>query len=983
MGYLYIFKGGPHRTRTFTWDITASVSGGCVLHGACSALGYGAEFSIVNSAGTLYLTHGGSTYALSSGTGTFSVSVPTEEWTSAVMFAGPFSARVYEVRRVGMTATATLTIGGVSIALGGTIASAAECNPYLSAYARVGFANDFFAGNGAGSLSIQPASLPFAVEAGSASYSGSDTGSATSGANVYSWSWDTDEASGVGASAAGVFTLLRTAPGATIEVDILPIISSWDTGSTWKSGAYAESWSTANRSGTLESLVQALDAPTARDITARIATTGTLYSFTGSGSQAFTHRWRRRWAGGTITTKTAPVSAVDTDHVSEATPLSVQWKRLGEPDTAYQPLGLRLWRWDAMGLEHESSLVIDDGTSLTPSGDFHGVWSAGSGGSVSIASGAVHLTGSAGKTLARSFPPSGDSDPTGRMNGYSRLIIRLKSSAASHAVRLSISDNAGPIYDPQAGIGTSKQWEALTGAADTYTDLCFDLSAEHNGTFVGRASSRFDGLYGTEEQGAHFLSVWASSLTLSGLGAGSYDIDSITLDDGITATNALDIPKVHALQMPVGTGANRLLTALCAGTQTLELVGDPGYGIITAIDDMTGSQITPGWSGVDLAPVSASPTSGGTSGGLSVLVFADYDERVCSYLPLVWLSGAGLMWDGAAWSHTYDDGALTLSGSPLAATLKAQWVVTSFAWEWPEALDSLPGGDAIGAGVIYGGGVWGRILATPTVATDSYRASMGGNAALTLGTGDPSTDTDTVNANTGFYYLVSAGQAGIEPSGAGFGASSTGTITADGSSQVPKPTATFVAVYGRRRVVLVNGQSGGGACLSLAQSLSGRLVRAWADGNIYVEMRSQFGGAWGLADTGVAGECPSAAWGIDGKLLMAYASSGIKFRTSEDEGGTWSVATTIAASGSHPALCISRSGMRYFVWFAGSGQIKLRAYDGTQTERIAARTIVASGAADDCAGLVELLDGRLLLTYQTSSGAVVSVESADGGLTFT
>jgi hypothetical protein len=919
-------------------------------------------------------------YALSGGTGTFAVSVPTQEWTEATVFAGPLSARVYEVMRVGETATATLTIGGVTLALGGVISSALGCSPNVTARASIGF-QDVNAASGSGSLSIQPASLPFPIEAGSASYSGSGTGSATSAGHSYTWSWTTSEAATVGAAASGTWVFLRDG----VASQILPPASSWATGSTWRYESYAEAHSSANRSGTLESLVQALDAPSARSITARITASGLLYSFTGSGSEAFTLRYRRRWAGTIIATKTGDTNVQDTDHVSEGSPLAVQWKRTGESDTAYRYLGLRLWRWDALELGHDQSLVIDTCSSLTPTGAFQGVWSAASGGSVSASGGEIIVTGTAGKTLRRTFPASSASDPTGRMNGYSRLKIRLKCSLASHTIRVSIEDHKGPIFDPTTGSGASKQWYVLTGAADTYTDLYLDLSAEHNGTFVGRASSRLDGLYSTEEQGAHFLNVRATALSLLDLGAGTYTIDSLTLDDGITATGGMGLQEIHALHVPVGSGAGRVFVGTCAGTQTIEVVGDPSDGILSATTVLTsGTQILPGWSCSDLAPVSASPTIGGTSSaGIPILVFGDYDDRTCSYLPLVWLSGGGLVRDGAAWAHLYDDGALALSGSPLAATLEAQWVVTSFTWEWPEALDSLPGGDAIGAGTIYGGGVWGRMLETPTIAASAYRASIGGNAALTLGTGTPSSDTDAVDADTGWYFLVSAGAAGIEPAGAGLGATSTGTVTADGSSQTPKPTASVVVGYGRQRLVLVEGQVGGGACLSLAQSLSGRLVRSYEDGNVFVSLRSQSGGAWETKDCGFAGTCPSVAWGIDGKLLMVYADSGIKFRTSEDEGGSWSVATTIAATGSHPSICITQSGMRYFVWYGGSGAIKLRAYDGTMTERIAARTIVASGAADDCMGLVELLGGKLLLTYQTVGGAIVEVESADSGLTFT
>jgi hypothetical protein len=137
-------------------------------------------------------------------------------------------------------------------------------------------------------------------------------------------------------------------------------------------------------------------------------------------------------------------------------------------------------------------------------------------------------------------------------------------------------------------------------------------------------------------------------------------------------------------------------------------------------------------------------------------------------------------------------------------------------------------------------------------------------------------------------------------------------------------------------------------------------------------------------DTGVSGSCPALTWDIpsvEGALLMAYQSSGIKLVSSLDEGGTWTMATTISTTGSHGALCVSQSGVRHFFWYDG-GAIKRRSYSAQMVQVIAAGSVVASGAADDCPAVECLMNGDIVLLYRTTGGSLIELKSTDGGSTF-
>lgn len=1024
MAIIRRFPNGAERVRSFTWTISASCSEGVQLEGSCSAFGLGCDFRIFNSGGTLYIINSfinsGTPTALTATlgvvTGTFSVSIPTREYVTftadslSASLGG--SVAITERKPTGASHTATLSIGGITVSTG-TFATITGVTSAITAKALVkGYE---FGINGSGSLSFSPpVTMPYTAEVGTASYSGSGTGSASvdldgngSIDQTYAWTWSTTETASIGASASGSWSLLRTDADPDTPVTAFPPGFSWGSGSTWRAEAYAESHTQADRLCTVSTLAQAVNAPSNENITTTILPNNQTFSFIGTGSASVALRYRRRWAGGMLYSTTGSTNAAVTNHKSEQAPISARWQRDATDGWADSSgwYGLRLWRWAALSITHDATTLVDDGTSVDPTGTFSGTWRGYSGATVTSSSGAIRITGASGKMAERLFVLTGAGSCSGRLFGYNRLRIRLRCDQAAHSINIDIADRLGSIADPTTIVSgryadAPKRWEVQTGAANTWTNIYIDLSAEHNGMPAGSRSSRggsWDGSY--EAQGGHLLNVDAASLQLTGLGAGVYEIDEMELSDAIAETGGAATIKLHILgEQP--DGAYRVLVGENGGNQSIEAFNaDHDEGIISLIQAFElppqggtgrGTQCLSGWNFADLAAVSTEPTGSSeynpiTGATNTVLTYGSFSDKTSSDMPADFIGGTGILWDtvsgDAAWTRLYGADALSPGNVP------AQWVVRSLSWDWPEALESLPNGSNLGFAMIYGAAVWGRMMKAPTTGTSApYRSPIGGEARG-VGTGLPASDVDTINTTTGAYNLPSHGQPGfVIP---GFGARY--RIEAKDSTQTPTPY--FSAPMGsiRRRVSLVEGglREDAGECLSTAQSFTGRIVRGWSDSAngdaIVLEFRSQWGGSWERKPSGITGECPALFWdvpGAGGELLVVYVSSGIKMRSSANEGGTWSVATTISSSGSNPAACIGQSGMRYFVWY-DSATIKLRAYDSTMTERIATRTIVASGAGSGCISLLETQDNKLLLTYRTTGNVIRSLESVDGGLNFT
>lgn len=982
--YIYRFINGPERTRSFTWTISASCDPGIVLEGSCSAYGAGVDFTIFNveegdipdipgfpPTSGMFITVRGITYPITDGEGEFTVSVPTQERTDALIGAGPVGVRVYEKATDGTSAV--LTIGGQTIDLSSLFTALSGVDPGIAAKAQIQNA-----ANGSGSLSItEPAMMPWIAEEGVITQTTSGTLSATGGGSTWSGSWSITEASGIGVSISGTWELLQ----GTSPVPYPPYWGYWAALSSWRRTAYAESHTSPDRIGSYNLLASAVDAPSTEEFEALLLPKNTRHAFTGSGSVDYRLRYRRRWIGGQKETTTGQVNQTQTNHVSESGAVGARYKRVGESDALLTVLPLKLWRWDALALSHDSTTLVDACSSLTPTGTFAATWSAEAGGTVTVAGGAVSISGSSGKRLRRIA--NGTSNAASeRFHGHTRLRLRLRCDQPPHTIRVV----AGPgIWAP--GGYVAKYWDVVTGAANTWTDIYIEHAGEHNGLPISRSNSVWEsGIMSGEAQGWHFLNISGASLTLESLGAGTYDVDLVELDDAIATTGILDTPKVHALQQWVGATGNtsaRVLVATCAGTQTLDLLANvidgSLLGVVATMAIPLGGQCLPGWAMADSSPASGEPvastiTDFGPWGGItSMLTYSDYGDRTCSDLPAAWIA-SGLLWDGS-WAHTFGDGALDVG------TIEAQWNVATMDWQWPEAVDSLPGAGDLGLGAVVGGSVWGRALSGPP-APGAHRTALSGDVEAT-GLGVPTSDTDGIDPDTGFYSVASYGQAGFTR----FGATNTVQVTATGSSQAPLPTAAVELSVGRRRLVLTE-EDGGDAegCVSLAQSFTGRLARAstLASGNIQIEARGQAGGVWEPVDTGVVGDCPRLAWdvpGQEGGLLMAYSASGLKTRASPDEGRTWTSVTTVSANGEHITLAVSQSGVRHFFWYDG-GTIKRRSYDPQMQEIIAAGNVVASGAADDCFGAVCLMDGSLLLSYRTTGGALAAVTSTDGGVTF-
>ena len=994
MAKRYRFVGGPERTRTATFDLSVSASGNAVCVGRATGLGMGFEFTVSGST----LTVNGTSYTMTGSapfTGTVSLSVTTKEVTNFVE-NGPMSAQIYEMSKPGTAYANTLTLGGVTVDLSGTVGAGSAAlggtlgvSPVIACYARVSFPFGF-SGSDAGSITITPTSIPFSAEEGAVSTSGSGTGSADDVSFLgddYTWSWSTSESAGYGAHAEGSWTITRM--GAPYIV--LPPGFAWNSGSTFRYEAYGESETRADRTGTYNLAVYAGSGLSSEAMEAQLLPKNDRVSFTGSTSSAFALHWRRRWAGGAIiTTVTGGSTNAVTNHRTEHGAVEAKWKRAGQPDAFLVRFGLRLWSYDALDVSHDDDTLVDDGASLTPTGGlFEGVWSAASGGSVAIDSGAVNLTGSAGKTLKRTFVDTATT-VMGRMQGYPCLRLRLRCSAAAHAITVSILDHAGHI-PKESGIGSEpKKWGVTTGAANTWEYLYLDLSAEHNGQPFSTDWSRSVG----EAGGCHFLGVNAREIVFSGLGSGTYEIDELRLIERVVADGSTPTPALHCYTI-AQSGLTLGAIGMSAGQSTVEITADPDLGLkapITRLSPTSGEIASglgkfrlPGWGLSDASPRAGSTFTSSEPlppfGTAIVTVYTTYSDRFCSDMPLGWLAGQGYQWTGS-WNLLFDSGAIGLSGSgPMTASIPAQWSLQQFTWEWDEALASIP--DPLGCvASLPAGGWWGRMLSTAQGSTtSSYRGAIGGNAKAQEAYGGTGSATSAVSSPTGFYAVPSFGAEGLS---APVGGLTLYTVSADGSTQSPKPSYLMTLASGRRRLVLIeSAPTSSGTCLSLTQSQSGRLCRAWSEGGtLWLEHQSQAGGIWERLDTGISGSCPDVVYNLHtGALLVAYVDSGIKLRTTTNEGSSFSVATTISSTGTHPTVCLTQSGGQLYFWY-DSGAIKRRAYDGQLQQTIAAGSVVASGVADDAMRAVELQDGRIRLVYRNTSGALVAATSSDGGNSF-
>ena len=183
---------------------------------------------------------------------------------------------------------------------------------------------------------------------------------------------------------------------------------------------------------------------------------------------------------------------------------------------------------------------------------------------------------------------------------------------------------------------------------------------------------------------------------------------------------------------------------------------------------------------------------------------------------------------------------------------------------------------------------------------------------------------------------------------------------------------------------------GTGAHIRMAESIIGRVYRVFGGaGGVWMDVYDIGLGTWRAAALEFAGTEPDVCIVEDTRsrrLLVAYVDMGVKLRVSGDEGLTWGTAVTISATGTHPALVQDDLTGQVFCFWYVSAQMHFKVSSdrgatwGTEkTVADAATTPLA--AADDSMACVVLKERarQLLLSYQTSGGAIAAVKSADNG----
>lgn len=653
---------------------------------------------------------------------------------------------------------------------------------------------------------------------------------------------------------------------------------------------------------------------------------------------------------------------------NERVPIKPAWRYPGDvlPQARFETYGPR---WNAIGLAWTSTQTVDNGSTLSPTGAFGGSWSGSSGGSVAVVSGAIQITGSTGKKATRTVTGA-------TWNAYTRLRIRLKSSNASHNITVRLgadSTTYGVTY-------RAKRWSLTTGAAGTYEYLYIDLGAETSGptystwdtagnVSIGNFTASIDPGSGYGYNSAYHTTT--GTLVFEDLDGGTYDIDEIVAMTGPDGLGGHTSPLIH-IDPPGSATSYRLLVGTCDGQQVLTVGADStgvlrGVTLAQLVGYVTGTNYT-GWSATSLAPATSPDPA--EPWPLS--------ELTTNRHPALFLGGGGVLWDGSTqtWALQYDAGAVG------PGDMVAQWRVYDVLWDWSDT--TCAGFRTLDTGVYYlgsawliGGSVWGRVFDTTTGQTPGDetapcgRDPKSGAVVSLIDGGGAVIATETTGAD-GLFRL---------PALAELGGSARVTCTGrTGYLDVPMWTAP-----GRARLCLMSETPPTGTLLAMACSATGRVVRGYLDGSNNLLLEFWVRTAWephttGLTITGNGAMAYDTSSGLS-RLHLLYEDSGaIKGRYTDDEGSTWSVATTIAAAGTYPAICISPTQARHHFWYDG-GAIKTLITDSLGTTTTSATTVVTSGVASSPIDAVH--DGKLvLLTYKTSGGAVVTVVSTDGGVTF-
>jgi hypothetical protein len=612
-----------------------------------------------------------------------------------------------------------------------------------------------------------------------------------------------------------------------------------------------------------------------------------------------------------------------------------------------QPLYIHGPRWTAISFSQTEVQDVDDGTSLTPTGDWVGAWTGTSGGSVAVVSGAIEITGSAGKKARRTFT---NGQKYTAWQGYSRLRIRLKASTANHSITVRL----GADFTSGAVTYKSPTWSLSTGTADTYTEHLIDLGAENNGPDLSVDGYGF--IFGVGIFPGAYGSRHYNEMTLEDLGSGTYSVDYIKLTNSDDGMGGYNDAQLHMLP---DQGVDRQsIWGVADNNEVFNAPIAPKVSItanVSTTNDATNSRRIYGWTIGDLAP----GTAGAEPWPTSELTTNRHDAR--------FLGGGGLYWNGSTqvWTLPFDGGSPT----------DAQWLVQTIEWDWPTTLGGFIsiGGD-IGAGACVGSSAWGRVLTASDSSSPVGKDGVSGET-VSITEFDGTALAITTTDSSGWFSMPAI--ASRERSGTIY-------LTAVG-----RTVQVSVGAF-RTRVVIQQYTPPDGSLLAMACSATGRVCRAYKDSGgvmlmefYYVNLDSWETVTTSLTLTGSGALCYDNQSSSQ-RLWLVYEDTGttIKSRYTDDEGGTWSVATTITSAGTFPAIALSPTGVTHYFWVDGSS-IKSSIYDSLGNVLTSVFTVVASGVAS--AAIDAIHDGTVIyLTYKntTGSGQVVTVKSMDGGLTF-
>jgi len=775
------------------------------------------------------------------------------------------------------------------------------------------------------------------------------------------------------------------------------------------------------RSANVSGVLRAMESAYPSSLTMVRAADGTTFSASSAWSD---NQTQERYTGSISLTRTDRSGGTVEGGSNNTTSAVNTYKAIGyylDPaalsaaglDERLRRVQIRCWAWTALTLSHAASVTVDDGSSLTPAGAWAGAWSGGGGASVSVVSGAIHVTG--GGYAQRTF--SADQNLT----TYRYLRARVKASAASAPITLSIG---------------TKVWRGATGATPgTYSDVDFDLSIETNHPDDSDADTLWpvDQTDGISNAAQDIFGVQrCDTLRFGEMTAGTtYDIDSVqlvrastdSLLDALPAwnrarfspTGALDEPwpvKEYPDETDTLTGrvtvhaCRRGLLALCDGQQSLELpdqrytAASGGGSAATFVPEWisiadTVAQVNrtngaaslwPGWSAAD---AQAAPV--GWPAEWQTLEWLLNSER-----PTTEICGGGALADSSGWLYHFGAGAVEIGAS--AVDVPAQLLVDRIDSWIPDC------GDLFGITGGGGGGGLGEVIdpedpPAPTSGALEVRPAwigMGGAHGLAVEDGTPLSGQQMDVFDHGSGGEVAAGDGtsdarGYWRSGDPWGKRIrlSGAVPISDFRVRPTGEATpevGIGVWPSRKVnraSLIGAEADhDGLRPSSDISPTLRLVRAYLrSGTIYLGLAAYpyAAAGWSEINTGISADWVCVRYLMDGSICLVYDNGGgVKRTETRDEGGTFDVSTTIAASGAKGTLCVSPTGMRFCFWrdSGGSGSIKTRIFDPQWNEVVAATTVVASSVADDSLTAV-WRDGMLILQYQDGSGNLIAVTSTD------